>query len=237
MIKKVSSAAAFTLIELLVVITIIGILAGIALPVFQSVSVKGSQTKALAQAKQIGLALKLFAGDNEGVYPKVGTPAELAGVAGSNDAFACLFPTYCQSETIFANKRSAYNTKVPDNHIDPSYTGTRTFTLANGENAYAYMMNLSDSGNPAWPLVMDAPSTTGNPTYPLGGPTVPGSVWDGKYAIIICLDNSGSLAKVDGTSFTVKRTDVASGANILIPVAASGTDPGWANGGILELPQ
>ena len=37
---------------------------------FNSVQIKGSQTKALAQCKQIGLALKLFAGDNDGGLPQ-----------------------------------------------------------------------------------------------------------------------------------------------------------------------
>ncbi|HWB59848.1 MAG TPA: type II secretion system protein, partial [Chthoniobacteraceae bacterium] len=46
--KLIKSKLAFTLIELLVVITIIAILAGIALPVFTSVKVKGNQTKALS---------------------------------------------------------------------------------------------------------------------------------------------------------------------------------------------
>jgi type II secretory pathway pseudopilin PulG len=229
--------AVFTWIELIVGIGIVGILAILAIPTGPVVQVKGAKVKALAQAKQIGEALKLFAGDNEGVYPRIGTPAELTAVAGSNDVFAALFPTYNQSETIFGNRRSAYNYRKADDHIDDSYTGHRTFTLANGENAYAYMMNLTESGDPAWPLVMDAPSSARNPTYPSGGRTVRGSVWDGKNAIIISLDNSGRLAKVDRTSFTVKPRHVANGSNILVPVAAHGTDPGWADGGVLELPQ
>lgn len=229
MSRKPCSTAALTWMELLFVIAILAVLLVSSIPIeFGRVGVKGLQTKALAQAHQIGLALELFAEDNNGVFPKIGAPAELTAVDGSNDAFACLFPAYCQSETIFANKRSAYNYRTPDNHIDAPYTGTRTFTLANGENAYAYMMNLSVSGKRAWPLVVDAPSSRANPTYP------PGSVWDGKNAIIICLDMSGSLAKVDPDTGAVKRTD---GANILVPVAAHGNDPGWADGGVLELPQ
>ncbi|MDQ3118295.1 MAG: type II secretion system GspH family protein, partial [Verrucomicrobiota bacterium] len=60
---------AFTLIELLVVISIIALLAGIALPVFSQVPERGAQTKDLSNAKQIGLACKLYATDNDGKFP------------------------------------------------------------------------------------------------------------------------------------------------------------------------
>src|SRR5947209_6001306 len=98
MIKKTPSA--FTLIELLVVISIIAVLAGIALPVFSTVQERGAQTKDLSNAKQIGLACKLFASDNDGKFPsldgRAGDPP--AGVpATSNAAFACLVPTYLPS--------------------------------------------------------------------------------------------------------------------------------------------
>ena len=52
---KLHKAQAFTLIELLVVISIIAILAGIALPVFGEVKIRGDQTKALSNAKQISI--------------------------------------------------------------------------------------------------------------------------------------------------------------------------------------
>jgi len=54
---------AFTLIELLVVIAIIAILAAILFPVFAQAKVAAKKTVALSSAKQIGLALAMYASD------------------------------------------------------------------------------------------------------------------------------------------------------------------------------
>src|ERR1700704_3148494 len=115
-INKTSNA--FTLIELLVVIAIIAILASIALPVFSSVQERGKQTKDLSNGKQIALALKQFALDNNGQFPnkKYGTAGsdyqgstDLVAADGSNDAFRWLLPTYVNSEDVFVIPGSAWS--------------------------------------------------------------------------------------------------------------------------------
>ena len=63
------SSQAFTLIELLVVITIIAILAGIALPVFTSMQAKGDQVSCLNNLRQIGVAMGSYISDNNGTLP------------------------------------------------------------------------------------------------------------------------------------------------------------------------
>src|SRR5438477_5211820 len=99
-----AAAAAFTLIELLIVITIIAVLAGIALPAYNGVKERGDQTKDLSNAKQVALALRLFASDNNGAYPSKPPAADYSSASGtlanSNDAFWWLFPTYLQNEAV-----------------------------------------------------------------------------------------------------------------------------------------
>jgi len=180
MIKKTSSA--FTLIELLVVIAIIAILASIALPAFSAVQERAKQTKDLSNGKQVVLALRQFALDNNGNFPnnKYSAPAgssydaatPLGSGDKSNDAFRWLVPTYTNSEDIFVVPGSAWSTG-DDNSLDAVLStsggatyppGPDTTTLAQGEVGFAYITALNDTSNPQMPIVCDA-FTTGTINY------------------------------------------------------------------------
>lgn len=60
---------AFTLIELLTVIAIIGVLAGIILPVVGRVRESARKAQCISNLRQIGNAMHLFANDNKGYLP------------------------------------------------------------------------------------------------------------------------------------------------------------------------
>ena len=229
-INKTSSA--FTLIELLVVIAIIAILASLALPAFNSVQERAKQTKDLSNAKQVGLACRLFASDHDGVFPNldgwvdpnaaiVGLPG--AGI-GSNQVLASLIPTYDQQEKIFYLGGSAWSPNVPDEDT----TSAATARLSTGENNFAYMYGLNDTSNPSYPLIFDAPMP-GVTTYDVN-PSAQGGVWKAKKAIVVRCDNSGTVETVDATSLTLLgKTGQPAPAlsDILIPnIANNWMDPG-----------
>jgi prepilin-type N-terminal cleavage/methylation domain-containing protein len=177
-------SAAFTLIELLVVITIIAILAGVAMPVYTTAMRTARMNAATANGRSIVLALRLHAEDHGGVFP-AGKNSYDEPIVTANDAFRSLIPTYCDNEAIFA---------VPHSKAGPKADGkveSAAQILARGENHWAYVAGLSTTSNSTWPLVVD--HTDGSGQYSTDE-TAMGGVWRGTHAIVIRTD--GSAGKV-----------------------------------------
>jgi len=66
---------AFTLIELLVVIGIIGILAGLLLPVLARAKRKAAQVTCINNLKQLGLGMQMYVDDNGNTFPGIASRA------------------------------------------------------------------------------------------------------------------------------------------------------------------
>src|SRR5262245_32806211 len=64
-----STSSGFTLIELLVVIAIIAILAGLLLPVLSQAKGKSQRVTCSNNLKQISVAMRLWADNNDGKFP------------------------------------------------------------------------------------------------------------------------------------------------------------------------
>jgi prepilin-type N-terminal cleavage/methylation domain-containing protein len=227
-------SAAFTLIELLIVITIIAVLASIALPAYNGVKERGDQTKDLSNAKQIALALRQFAIDNNGAYPNKQPDGKSGGdyssnaltlPTTSNDAFWWLFPNYLQSEQIFAVTGSAFTPSNPDNTLDAVGASSRANTLKKGENSYAYVTGLTDTSNSTFPIIADG-FVPGSPGTYSTTKSSPGGVWAAKKAIVVFCDSSGQIIRVDPLTKQVQRTNSAGAkVNMFVGVAADWFDP------------
>lgn len=232
--KKTSLQHGFTLIELLVVITIIAILAGIALPVYSSIQERGQQTSALSKAKQIGLGLKLYASDYDGQYPGDGSidPETSGALTGTeaNDYLRVLVPGYVPSEAIFWVSGSGFCAKT-----QPDEVVTAADRLISGENHWAYVQGLSETSPPRWPLLVDSLSDVTAGTYSkdqkdAAGKNNPGGLWKGKKAIVIRADQSGSLENCNSSAQVFGPTGGTNTANILVGAT------GWFPAGALVNP-
>jgi len=80
MIQNTRTRLAFTLIELLVVVAIIGILVSLLLPAYKNIMNNANGAKCASNLKQIGAAMFMFAGDNNGFFPESGGTIAYSGV-------------------------------------------------------------------------------------------------------------------------------------------------------------
>jgi prepilin-type N-terminal cleavage/methylation domain-containing protein len=238
MTKK--SLAAFTLIELLVVIAIIAVLASIALPVFSTVQERGSQTKDLSNAKQIALACKLFAADNDGKFPdKDGQAADppvtaLTSTSKSNQALACLVPNYLPAEKLFYLGKSPWSPNTPDEKMTAS-----TDRCEASSNNFAYELGLTEISNPSYPLIADAPNTGDQSAVYSTDTTQKGGVWKGKKAIVVRVDMSGTVETcIINTATKTSTVQGATGGAAKADIFKPDGTTGWLGAGnSLLLPQ
>lgn len=143
--KKTTQA--FTLVELLVVIVIIGILAGIALPVFQKAQEKAKALNDLSNLRQIGLAVQTYKGDNDGSLPD-----------GKTDGGTLTWPqqlfSYVSSWKVF---KSPFDTRSLVDGSQTLATAVVSYGL-NGEGAPEGILGIDSSKiNYTTNLILTAP--------------------------------------------------------------------------------
>ena len=180
---------AFTLIEMLVVISIIGILAGIAIPIYKTAMVNAKMHGAMSNARQIGMALRMYANDNDGAYPtKQNSYGE--DIVTSNDAFRSLIPTYLDTERVFAVGGSKAGPSADDQIQDAAHI------LQPGENHWAFISGLTSISKSTWPLIVDHTDGTGHYTTQ---ENQYGGTWAGTKAVVIYTDGSARVQPLSGT--------------------------------------
>jgi prepilin-type N-terminal cleavage/methylation domain-containing protein/prepilin-type processing-associated H-X9-DG protein len=92
--KNNSAPSAFTLIELLIVITVIAVLAGIAIPVFTGVKRRALATQDANNLRQLGLTMLLYLNENDSILPATSTWPGTTTSPG-------LYPKYVSTRKIF----------------------------------------------------------------------------------------------------------------------------------------
>lgn len=92
---------AFTLIELLVVIAVIAIIAAILFPAFASARAKARQTTCTSNLRQIGLAIAMYAQDNDDVFPYGGDGEDKEAFNGEIPPLSGVLEPYIKSKTLW----------------------------------------------------------------------------------------------------------------------------------------
>ncbi|MCX6855185.1 MAG: type II secretion system protein [Verrucomicrobia bacterium] len=186
----------FTLIELLVVITIIAILASLAVPTFNVIQDMANQTSTSNNCRQIIMAMKIFAQEQNSIYPDSYNNPQTGGTAvTANDAFRVLIQEeVIQDERIFGSKASMFQ---PDGNIGTAPSFDKA--LGAGENHWALTQGQTTSSNGIMPLVFENPLA---PSWPpqwncdAAGQLKPGRTWRGGKVIIGRNDNSVNVEQL-----------------------------------------
>jgi prepilin-type N-terminal cleavage/methylation domain-containing protein len=202
---KIRKQSAFTLIELLVVISIIAIIAALAMPAFTSIMLKSRMSDQMNNGRQIYLAMRSYSSEtsNGGVFPAYTDPDDPNTLAkDTNEAFEILLKRHLDDKKVFANKQSEW------------CKGVTVKSEANAKKVlpkecdWCYVRGLKESANSQWPILANAFQAKGQYTY-VKDPGKKGGVWKGANAVVIWAGGSAEVVetKEKGDEYFVKRSD------------------------------
>jgi len=181
-LKKLKSNS-FTLVELLVVISIIGLLAGLAVPAIQGGLDKAKQGVDVSNARQLGIIFFSEANDNNGMY-RVSGDLTNTNVAG----------TFLEIvKGMFSNGVLNSAKILSGQGVIPAIS-TNAVTAAN--IAFAYVPNLTTSDDGQIPLILSKAGTGGTMSLANSNITLQDTYpWKKKGIVVYRLGNSAEFIK------------------------------------------
>lgn len=169
----------WTWLQIVVAVFAVAIVISALVPTYNSVSAKSIHAVTVGNCKQLIVALRIYAEENNGKY----VDAHASEPSTSNAAFHGLFTArILDDERIFGAKASPF---VPDNIIGDAPDFPKA--LEPGENHWAMTKGVKDSSNPLTPLVFENPASPGWPpswNAEAAGKQVKGRAWRGGKIVV-----------------------------------------------------
>jgi len=197
--------SAFTLIELLVVIAIIAILAGLLLPALAAGKSKAKDIECASNLKQVGLGIRLWAGDQGDQYPWNVLPAN-GGSQGSAD----------WTDNVRSCSNQIQNAQVMICPRDLKKRVATTWATMEGDLNVSYLVGLSFSQAKSQDIILGDDNVIGGG----GGLDASWNVFLGS-SIDAAWDKTlhvlkGNLAMGDGSVRMVTTTDLRDMISVLL---------------------